>query len=121
MQIGVLARRAGVSCSRIRFYEAHGVLPSPVRLPSGYRAYDDRALETLMFIDRARALGFSLREIAAHVRAPERGTARKARLLAQVERKLEELDGLIAALQGKREMLLSLLPELRSSVQADGA
>lgn len=118
MRIGVLARRTGISCSRIRFYEAQGVLPRPTRLSSGYRDYDARALEALLFIDRARGLGFSLAQIAEHIRAPEQGLARKARLVTQIEEKLIELDAHMDDLRGKREVLVSLLPTLRNSLPA---
>ena len=65
MRIGELARRAGVSTSKIRFYEARGVLPPGRRLASGYRDYGDDALRVVEFIGRAQGLGFALREIAA--------------------------------------------------------
>ncbi len=118
MRIGDLARRTGVSCSRIRFYEAQGVLPPALRLSSGYRYYNARALEALVFVDRARGLGFSLAQIAEHIRAPEQGLARKARLVAHITEKLIELDAHMDDLRGKREALVSLLPGLRDSSQA---
>jgi MerR family transcriptional regulator, copper efflux regulator len=65
MRIGLLAARAGVSTSRIRFYEAQGLLPPPPRRHSGYREYNERALEIILFINRARGLGFSLAEVGA--------------------------------------------------------
>ena len=52
-------------------------------------------MEIVKFIDRARNLGFGLREVAAHLRLP-RGEERKARLQAQLEAKLSELDAHIA-------------------------
>jgi DNA-binding transcriptional MerR regulator len=119
MRIGVLAARARTNCSRIRFYEAQGVLPPPSRLLSGYRDYDERALQTLLFVDRARSLGFSLQEIAAHIRSPEQGAARKACLLAKIEVKLTEIDVLLVQLQTRRTALQSILPELRSALGGD--
>jgi MerR family copper efflux transcriptional regulator len=119
MRIGLLATRAGISCSRIRFYEAQGVLTPPSRLSSGYRDYDERALQTLLFVDRARSLGFSLQEIAAHIHFPERGSARKAHLMARIQEKIAELDVLLTELQSKRAVLESILPELQSSLRED--
>jgi MerR family transcriptional regulator, copper efflux regulator len=65
MRIGDLAKLTGVSASTIRFYEAQSLLPAAVRLANGYRDYDRRAVEVVKFINRARSLGFGLREIAA--------------------------------------------------------
>jgi MerR family copper efflux transcriptional regulator len=118
MRIGLLAARAGVSTSRIRFYEAQGLLPSPPRRRSGYREYDERALEILLFINRARGLGFSLAEVAAHLASP-RDHTRKSRLLSKMEDKIRELDSLLADLQSRRATLLSLAAELRKNVARD--
>ena len=114
MRIGVFAARAGVSSSRIRFYEGQGLLPRPPRLPSGYRDYDERALEIVLFVNRARDLGFSLAEVAAHLDSPYDET-RKARLLSRVEAKIDELDALLADLQSRRVILTDLAADLRRS------
>jgi MerR family copper efflux transcriptional regulator len=119
MRIGVLATRAGIRSSRIRFYEAQGVMPCPSRLTSGYRDYDDQALRSLRFIIRGQALGFSLQEIAAHIHSPMKGKARKARLFRKFEDKIADLDGLIEDLGKKRAALHSLLLEIRSDSQVD--
>ena len=119
MQIGVLSARAGISPSRIRFYETRGVLPRPARLSSGYRDYDESALQTLSFIARGQALGFSLGEIAAHIHSPTNGKARKAQLLGKIESKLAELDELTAELEKRRTTFQALLQELRRSLRVD--
>jgi MerR family transcriptional regulator, copper efflux regulator len=118
MRIGLLAARAGVSTSRIRFYEAQGLLPPPPRRQSGYRDYDERALEIILFINRARGLGFSLAEVAAHLDSP-RDHTRKSRLLSRMEDKIRELDLLLADLQRRRATLLGLAVELRKTVARD--
>jgi MerR family transcriptional regulator, copper efflux regulator len=118
MRIGLLAARAGVITSRIRFYEAQGLLPPPPRRHSGYREYDERALEIILFINRARGLGFSLAEVAAHLDSPQDHT-RKSRLLSKMEDKIRELDSLLADLQSRRATLISLAAELRKNVARD--
>jgi MerR family copper efflux transcriptional regulator len=118
MRIGLLAARAGVSTSRIRFYEAQGLLPPPPRRHSGYREYDERALEIILFINRARGLGFSLAEVAAHLDSP-RDHTRKSRLLSKMEDKIRELDSLVADLQSRRTTLVNLAAELRRNVARD--
>ena len=118
MRIGLLAARAGVSTSRIRFYEAQGLLPPPPRRHSGYREYDERALEIILFINRARGLGFTLAEVAAHLDSP-RDHTRKSRLLSKMEDKIREVDSLLADLQSRRTTLLSLAAELRKNVARD--
>ena len=60
MKIGEFARRAGVGASKVRFYEARGLLPPSARSANGYRSYDEADLRVIGFVDRARALGCAL-------------------------------------------------------------
>ncbi|PZO61322.1 MAG: heavy metal-responsive transcriptional regulator [Pseudoxanthomonas suwonensis] len=98
MQIGQLAKRTHVPIDTIRYYESHGILPAPARRNSGYRSYGDADVARLHFVRRAKALGFTLREISELLQlsgrsgedmAGVRGSA--AARLADVERKLDEL------------------------------
>lgn len=96
MTIGKLAERAGVNIDTIRYYERHGLLPSPPRRPSGYRQYAAADVGRLRFIRRAKELGFTLAEIAELLSLSAgrdvRGVKRRAeQRLAQVERKIREL------------------------------
>ncbi len=59
MQIGQLARQAGVPIDTVRYYERNGLLPTPSRRESGYRNYQDRDVGQLRFVRRAKTLGFS--------------------------------------------------------------
>lgn len=63
MKIGELAKIADVNIDTIRYYEKAGVLPEPLRSPSGYRDYDESTVRRLRFIRNAKRLGFSLVEI----------------------------------------------------------
>ena len=44
MNISTFARRAGLSPSGVRWYEAAGIVPAPARRPNGYREYDEADL-----------------------------------------------------------------------------
>jgi MerR family copper efflux transcriptional regulator len=63
MTIGQASASSGVLPKTIRFYEDLGLIKPAERLANRYRAYDDNNVRILRFIRRARALGFSLREI----------------------------------------------------------
>ena len=64
LRIRSLAGLAGVSAHTVRFYERKGLLPEAGRSEAGYRQYGEDAVRRLVFIRRAKALGFTLREIA---------------------------------------------------------
>lgn len=109
MQIGELSRRAGVSIDTVRYYERSGLLPEPVRRPSGYRIYGDADVQRLRFVARAKALGFSLTQIQELLALSDgaggggdmtllRGAAEAK--LAELDRKLAELGRVRAALAG---------------------
>ena len=59
-----VADRSGFTAATLRYYEEIGLLPESTRSPAGYRLYDDRTLDRLAFIARAKQLGCTLEEIA---------------------------------------------------------
>src|SRR5258708_11742346 len=63
MQIGIVAKKIGVSVDAIRFYERNALLPRPARSQGGFRQYGEDDVETLAFIRRVQGLGFKLSEI----------------------------------------------------------
>ena len=97
MKIGELSKQTGVSTSRIRFYEAEGVIPRADRAANGYRDYPADAAVLLGFIETAQRLGFSLKEIAAIVPDPYAERPSDALLIRELKRKLVEVDRHIAA------------------------
>jgi len=64
MTIGKLAAAEGVGVETVRFYQRRGLLATPERRDSGYRQYSEADRSRLVFIRRARELGFTLGEIA---------------------------------------------------------
>ncbi len=63
LKSGELAKQAGVNVETLRFYERKGLLVEPPRRASGYREYPPDAVQRIRFIQRAKELGFTLREI----------------------------------------------------------
>jgi MerR family copper efflux transcriptional regulator len=118
MRIGEFARLAGVSASKIRFYEARGLLPPPSRFVNGYRDYDAAEVRIVTFIDRARALGFTLADITRFMSRPAEERRSKHGLVRALEAKLAEIDGHLAEVQARRNDVETLLAELRGRAQA---
>lgn len=106
MQIGQLTKRTGVPIDTIRYYESHGILPAPPRRESGYRTYDEQDVARLQFVRRAKALGFTLREIRELLDLSDRtgddmASVRNAAAikLSDVEHKIDELTRIRDALR----------------------
>lgn len=63
MTAGQVARQSGVAVHTVRWYLRQGLL-LPRRNPrNGYYEFTARDLQTLNFVQRAKALGFTLKEI----------------------------------------------------------
>lgn len=108
MQIGELARTAGVSTKTIRYYEDIGVLPEPERAPNGYRTYGPRAVETLRFVRDAQSTGLTLTEITAILEMRQRGERTCHHVVGLLERHLAALDEHIAELGRTRKQLAAM-------------
>jgi MerR family transcriptional regulator, mercuric resistance operon regulatory protein len=63
IQIGEFARRSGCNVETVRYYERIGLIPAPARTAGGYRLYETADVRRLMFVRRARELGFTLEEV----------------------------------------------------------
>ena len=108
MTVGQLAGEAGVNVETVRFYERRGLMPKPPRRPSGYREYPQDAVRRIRFIQRAKELGFSLREIGDLLRLrvdPRRSCADVKR---QAEAKLADIDAKARALRQMKAALEKL-------------
>ena len=91
MKIGELASRAGVSTQTIRYYEDIGVLPEAVRLPNGYRNYDDTVMKRLSFIRDAQTSGLSLSEIQMVLEMKDQGESTCGHVIGMLEQHLGEV------------------------------
>jgi MerR family copper efflux transcriptional regulator len=105
LKIGEVARQAELSIDAVRFYEREGLLGRVRRTSSGQRQYDDETVRRLAFVRRATALGFSLAEVKSllmlrvSARMPcERVRERALAKLADIDRRIAELDAMRGAL-----------------------
>lgn len=105
MNIGAAAQVSGVSAKMIRHYESLGLLPAASRTVAGYRIYRDTDVHTLIFVRRARDLGFSIKEIGRLLGLWSNQRRASVDVKRLVQHHVTELDGKIAALQSMRAAL----------------
>lgn len=98
MQIGALSQATGVHIETIRYYEKIGLAPTPPRSPGGRRIYDERHRRRLVFIRRARELGFGLDDIRSLLGAADDAPT-CADVYALTERHLDAIRAKIADLK----------------------
>jgi MerR family copper efflux transcriptional regulator len=109
LTIGRAAAAAGLTRKALRVYEAKGLLRPADRTPAGYRLYDQRDVELLMFIRRARTLGLHLDDIRKVLAIRSGGIPPCAAIrdmlddrIADIEATVEELLSLRRSLVGTR-------------------
>src|SRR6202011_2149851 len=111
MRIGELARRSGLSTSRIRFYEAKGLLNVVSRKANGYREYPADALMILDIIIGAQRTGFSLDEIRRILPA-DLGNWRRGELMGALRRKVADIEQMQKRLTQSKRQLCALIGKI---------
>ncbi|RMF01149.1 MAG: MerR family transcriptional regulator [Alphaproteobacteria bacterium] len=109
MSIGQVSRRTGWPVETIRYFERIGLLPGVDRTPGGHRMFGQRHLQRLIFIRRARRLGFSQAEVRTLVGLAANGGSpcKDARALALA--KVRDIDGRIGELYDLRKSLTRMV------------
>jgi DNA-binding transcriptional MerR regulator len=113
MRIGELAERSGLTASRIRFYEASGLINAVERNANGYREYTTEAVVTLDIITGAQKAGFSLQEI--HSLLPTKlGTWQQDKMLDALKKKVADIEILRERLAQTRGQLLAIIETIET-------
>lgn len=101
MNIGQIAKQAGLPTKTVRYYADIGLVAPSGRTEAGYRDYGSAELKKLVFIRRAREFGFSIpecRDLLGLYEDQDRSSADVKKLagarLAEIERKQAELQHL---------------------------
>lgn len=92
MTIGKIAEITGLSRKSIRYYEDEGLIGKAERSAVGYRLYSESVLTRLRFIQKAKAIGFSLEDIRGILELSRRGRPCCEQVVNWSEKKISELD-----------------------------
>jgi MerR family copper efflux transcriptional regulator len=113
LRIKQVAQASGFTPATLRYYEQLGLLPEPTRTASGYRTYDQRTLDRLAFIARAKQLGCTLEEISGLTTAWDGGRC------GPIQDRLRQLvSGKLAAAQEQIAELATFTSELQRAAVA---
>ncbi|AOR72554.1 MerR family transcriptional regulator [Burkholderia stabilis] len=113
MRIGELAKLSGLTASRIRFYEAEGLITAVERSTNGYRDYADDAVWMLEIIAGAQRAGFSLEQIR-HLLPVKAGNWQHDGLVEALERKVAEIEAMQQRLKENKAQLLVAIDSIRN-------
>jgi len=108
LRIGQVADEAGVTVETVRFYESQALIPEPPRSQGGYRMYTADAVKRVRFIQRAKELGFSLKDIQSLLELRNEPGTTCAAIKAQTVHKIADVDDKIRDLVRIRDALSDL-------------
>ena len=101
----------------LRYYERRGLVLPEYRRHSGQREYDDSAVRRVRAIKAAQQLGFTLAEIqelfdlSAHRRGTDELHSRALAKIAEIDERIEQLQGMRAGLEDVIEAQCDSLTE----------
>jgi DNA-binding transcriptional MerR regulator len=119
MKIGELAKISGLATSRIRFYEASGLIKSVARKANGYRDYAPETEWILQIITGAQAAGFSLDEVR-QLLPTGADDWRPEEMLVGLKRKVAEIEVLQQRLVHNKAQLLQVIEGIESKPENVG-
>jgi MerR family transcriptional regulator, copper efflux regulator len=107
LTIGQAAAAAGLTRKAIRVYETKGLLAPADRSPTGYRLYDQRHVELLTFIRRARTLGLHLDDIRKVLDIRSGGIPPCAAVRDVLDERIADIDATVEELLSLRRSLVA--------------
>ena len=90
MTVTELARRAGVTANTVRHYTRSGLLAPTRDKSNGYNCYSNGDLARLLFIRKARQLGFSLGDVSDILKESSHGQSPCPQVRKIMEQRLRE-------------------------------
>ena len=111
LTIGKLAKQCDVNVETIRYYQRIGLMRIPETTQT-YRYYNEKDLETLSFIQKAKDAGLQLNEIQEllQLELDDREQVRQV-----IEQRLAKIDQRIAELQALKVRLSSWINECKTT------
>jgi|SRR5690606_11888782 len=106
--IGPLSEATGCNIETIRYYEKIELLPEPSRTSGGHRLYKPVHKERLLFIRRARDLGFSIEEVREFIALSDNESRSCGEALEMVQCHLDSVREKQARLQQVEAALLRM-------------
>lgn len=109
LTVSGLAAEVDLSSDTIRYYDRIGVLLPAPRTASGYRIYDEDAVERLRFVKGAQRLGLKLDEIRELLEIRDEGACPCGHADALLDKRIGELDEEIGRLTALRSELKTMV------------
>jgi Cu(I)-responsive transcriptional regulator len=113
MNIGETAARTGLPAKTIRYYESIGLIEPAARTRSHYRKYGPDDVHTLVFLRRARSLGFTVEQCRELLALYRDGARASAHVRALAQQHLADIEAKLAELEAMKRVLAPLVADCR--------
>ncbi|MFC5177714.1 heavy metal-responsive transcriptional regulator [Nocardioides taihuensis] len=108
LRVAELAAATGVRPDTVRYYEKAALLPPPDRTLTGYREYDQTAVDRLHFIRGAQRLGLTLADIRDLLAIRDTGECPCEPAEQLLSRRIDEVDAEISRLTALRTEMAAM-------------
>ena len=105
VSISKLAKSAGVTSRTLRHWERVGLLPRATRTHTGYRMFDAQIAHHIAFIQKAKTVGLTLKEMRRLVELARKGKNPCPEVVKWADSKAAEVEQQIAELKMLQERL----------------
>ncbi len=109
LNIGQVASQTGVTVETVRFYEKQGLIEEPQRAESGYRQYPPEIVKRVRFIQHAKEVGFTLKDIGGLLALRREPGTSCSDIKLRATQKIEQVDQKIRDLQQIRDALTRMV------------
>ena len=109
LNIGQVAKQTGVTVEAVRFYEKQGLIAVPQRTDAGYRQYPLETVKRVKFIQHAKEVGFTLKDIGELLALRREPGTTCTDIKLRATQKIEEVDQKIKDLMRIREALTRMV------------
>ncbi|MHA3914951.1 Cu(I)-responsive transcriptional regulator [Halovulum sp. GXIMD14793] len=118
MNIAQAAKAADLPPKTIRYYEQIGLI-APDRRANGYRDFSEQAVSRLIFISRARSLGFSIEDCRTLLALYDDRARASSEVKAVANRHLDTIDQKVTELLAMKATLSELVQRCQGDDRPD--
>ncbi|MBU5428014.1 MerR family transcriptional regulator [Tissierella pigra] len=116
-----ICRITGLNSSAVRYYDSQGLLGEIKRRDNNYRIFDEKDIEKLFFIKKARSLGFELEEIKKILMLKNNGIAPCSYVSNKIQEKVSFIKMEISRLEKEKDKLEKHLSDARKTSGCKGS
>lgn len=115
-----VCKKTGFTSSAIRYYDSQGLLGEVKRRSNNYRIFDENDVENLIFIRKARDLGFEIDEIKKILVLKDKGIPPCNYVSQRIKEKISFIETEMTRLEKEKKILEKHLIDAKKVIGCKG-